>query len=193
MREMIKKWQRFRVHAIATSEPNRASTEREVENYDVVVCFNSAKDHESVTKEYLKYYLRVDPDSHDSKLRGLSTKDNICAEALATYFLRDITRKCIDAECMYDSYVKDLPLKEPTVMTDTYAIWYDLIDRRFEHTEYSIAELLLDTIRQYGKISCNEAREIIKSKFGENASLTNDVLDAFSEMGGKFTKKYLRL
>lgn len=192
MHEMINKWQRFNVHVVATREPNRASTEREVETYDVVVCFDSAKDHEEVTKEYLKYYLRIEPDSYDSKLRSLSTNTNICAEALATYFLRDITRKCIDAKCMYDSYVKDLPSREPDITTDKYAIWHDLIDRRSEQTEYSIAELLWDTIGQHGKISCGEARELIRSKFSNNASLTNGVLDAFSEMGGKFTKKYLR-
>lgn len=168
-------------------------TEREVENYDVIVCFNSAKDHETVTKEYLRWYLRIDPDSYDAEWRGLATNSNICAQALATYFLRDITHKCIDTECMYDSYVKDLPLKEPDVMTGTYAIWYDLIDRKLENTEYSIAVLLRDAIRQRGKISYDEARYIIKSKFGNDVSLTNDILKAFAEMGEKFTKKYLRL
>lgn len=193
MHEMINKWQRFRVHVVATREPHHAYTEREVETYDVVVCFNSAKDHEEVTKEYLRYYLRVNPDSYDSKLRGLSTDSNICAEALATYFLRDICRKHIEAECKLDIYVKNLPERVPDAMTDTYAIWYELIDRKFENTEYSIAALLRDTIRQHGKISCDEAREIIRSKFGNNASLSNAVLEAFAEMGGKFTKKYLRL
>ncbi|MFN3481198.1 MAG: hypothetical protein ACK415_12555, partial [Thermodesulfovibrionales bacterium] len=82
--------------------------------------------------------------------------------------------------------------RQPDIMTDKYAIWCELIDHGFENTEYSIAALLRDTIRQYGKISCDEAREIIKSKFG-NASLTAAVLEAFAEMGGKFTKKYLRL
>lgn len=190
---MINKWQRFRIHAIATREPHCYFTEREVENYDVIVCFNSAKDNEDVTTEYLRCYLGVDPDSYDSKLRGLTTDRNICAEALTTYFLRDITRKCIDVKCMYDNYVKDLPVRQPDIMTDKYAIWYELIDRKFENSEYSIAALLRDTIRQHGKISCDEAREIIRSKFGNNASLTTAVLEAFAEMGGKFTKKYLRL
>ena len=193
MNEMITKWQRFRIHAIATKEPHRASTEREGENYDVIICFNSAKDNEEVTKEYLRYYLRVNPDLYDAEWRGLSTDKNICAEALATYFLRDITRKCIKAKCMYDSYVKDLPAREPDIMTGKYAIWYDLIERKFEITEYSIAAVLRDAIRQYGKISCDEAREVIRSKFGNNALLTTAVLEAFAEMGGKFTKKYLRL
>jgi|GEM_PF-3366497 len=192
MHELINKWQRFHVHAIATNEPHHASPEREVETYNVIVCFNSVKDHEDTTKEYLKYYLRVAPDSYASRLRGLSADNRICAEALAAYFLRERCHKNIDAECELEIYVKNLPDRVPDVVTDKYAIWYDLIDRRFEHTEYSIAEFLWDTIGQRGKISCYEAREIIKSKFGNNSSLTDAVLDAFSEMGGKFTKKYLR-
>lgn len=120
------------VKCLAISIPSSYGDEREVTNkYVHVVGFNDPKDHEAMTREYLQVYLRVDPDSEDSKQRRVSTKPRLCANAILTYYLRDKVNRRIridgNSEPIYDS---DVPKGEPIFKTDTSAIWMISKDER---------------------------------------------------------------
>lgn len=77
-----------------------------------------------MTREYLQTYLRVDPDSDDSKQRRVTTMLHLCANAILTYYLRSAIHRKIKiegrSEPIYDS---DVPTGEPIFKTDTSAIW----------------------------------------------------------------------
>jgi hypothetical protein len=115
----------YRVKSLATSIPSSYGDEEEVtDKYVHVVGFNDPKDHESLTREYLQTYLRIDPDSDDSKQRRVSTMADLCANAILTYYLRSAIHRKIEiegsSEPIYDS---DVPTGEPIFKTDASAIW----------------------------------------------------------------------
>src|SRR3989442_12644455 len=115
----------YRVSSLASSIPSSYGDEREMtDKYVHVVGFNDPKDHEAMTRDYLQVYLRVDPDSEDSKQRHVSTMLHLCANAILTYYLRTAIHRKIkiegSSEPVYDS---DIPEGKPTFKTDTSAIW----------------------------------------------------------------------
>lgn len=120
----------YRVKSLASSIPSSYGHEKEVtDKYVHVVGFNDPKDHEAMTREYLQYYLRVDPDSDDSKQRRVSTMPHLCANAILTYYLRSAIHRKIKidgrSEPIYDS---DIPTAEPIFKSETSAIWLVLKD-----------------------------------------------------------------
>jgi hypothetical protein len=115
----------YRLESLATSIPSSYGDEKEVtDKYVHVVGFNDPKDHESITREYLQTYLRVDPDSDDSKQRRVSTMPHLCADAILTYYLRSAIHRKIEIEGRSEPiYDADVPTGEPIFKTDTSAIW----------------------------------------------------------------------
>lgn len=115
----------YRVKSLATSIPSSYGHETEVtDKYVHVVGFNDPKDHEAMTRDCLQYYLRVDPDSDDSKQRRVTTMLHLCANAVLIDYLRTKIHCKIKfngrSEPIYDS---DIPVGEPIFKTDTSGIW----------------------------------------------------------------------
>lgn len=99
----------------------------------------------------------------------------------------------MEADCEPGNIIVKLPTTEPDKRTENMAIWVNTVESSVEETEFKVAIYLRDIIRSSGKISVESARKLIRSEFGELQGLDSDVMHAFAKLGGKSTKKYLRL
>jgi hypothetical protein len=136
----------------------------------------------------------VDTKNKDPHIFSLFSDPHFCAEAIAIYYFREEEHKpYLKARCEHEKIVTSLPTFPPHKRTENMAIWVNGSNSETEKTEYSIAIYLCDFIRNSGKISLEHANSIIHHNFGEIKSLDSKVLSAFAKIGGKYTKKYLRL
>ena len=192
--ESTKQWLAFEVIVTSSSIPSRMSGDRTIETFDCVVSFPSTEPHRETIDNYLKYYLEVNTDSKDPHIYSLFSDPYFCAEAVALYYFREEKYKpYLKAKCEHGKIVINIPTEPPLKKTGDMAIWVNESKSETEKTEYSIAIYLRDFIKDNGKISVEHANSIIWHNFGELNHLDNNVLHAFSKIGGKYTKKYLRL
>lgn len=112
-----------RVESLARPIPSTHKRDKGTDRYVHIVAFNDAKDHEQIIRDYLQFYCHVDPDSRDSKVRGLTTDHHMCAHAILTYYLRSEINRRIEIERAPPVY-DDIPTGEPILRTDTSAIWF---------------------------------------------------------------------
>jgi hypothetical protein len=114
----------YRVESLAKPVPSIYRPDKSVDRYVHIVAFNDPKDHEEKTRDYLRYYCRVDPDSDDSRLRGLSRDHFLCANAILTYYLRSAINRRIEVDTPSQPVSEsELPNTEPVFQTETSAIW----------------------------------------------------------------------
>src|SRR6266545_1949511 len=114
----------YRVESLASAVPSEYKVDKGTDKYIHVVGFNDPKDHEAMTRNYLQFHLRHDPDSDDSRQRHLSTEPFLCANAILTYYLRSAINRMINIEATSEPvYDSDIPAGEPIFKTDMSAIW----------------------------------------------------------------------
>ena len=114
----------YRVVSLASKVPSTYRPDKGVDRYVHIVAFNDTKDHEQAIRDYLQVYCRVDPDSDDSKRRGLLREHFLCASAILTYYLRSaINRRIEIEEASEPVYEPELPESDPVYRTNTNAVW----------------------------------------------------------------------
>ena len=113
----------YRVESLARTVPSRHKPDKGTDRYVHIIAFNDAEDHELTIRNYLQYHCRVDPDSHDSNVRGLKTDHYICADAILTYYLGAKTNRIIEIEMTPTPIYDDIPAGEPIFKNDTSAIF----------------------------------------------------------------------
>ena len=112
----------YRVESLARPVPSRHKRDKGTDRYVHIVAFNDPEDHEQAIRKYLQHVCRVDPDSRDSQLRGLTTDHLICADTILTFYLGGKLNRIIDPERTTPVY-DDIPVGEPIFKTETSAIW----------------------------------------------------------------------
>jgi hypothetical protein len=112
----------YRVESLASQVPSDYRPSEGVDRYVHIVAFNDPKNHEETTRDYLSVYCRVDPDSDDSRQRGLVGEHFLCASAILTYYLRSAINRRIEIRSSSQP-VYEVPDTEPVYLTDTSAIW----------------------------------------------------------------------
>jgi hypothetical protein len=113
----------YRVESLARTVPSMHKPDKGTDRYVHIVAFNDAEDHELTIRNYLQYHCRVDPDSHDSNVRGLKTDHYICADAILTHYLGAKTNRIIEIAMTPTPIYDDNPTGEPIFKNDTSAIW----------------------------------------------------------------------
>ena len=114
----------YRVESLASKVPSSYRPDKSVDRYVHIVAFNDPKDHEEAVREYLQFYCRVDPDSEDSRQRGLVREHFLCASAILTYYLRsEVNRRIEVKQAPQLVYEPELPEVGPVYRTDASAIW----------------------------------------------------------------------
>jgi len=186
-------WHYQHVEVTSKSYPSRSDGTRRVEKFNCIVAFLSTKPHQETIKNYLSWYHGINTDSKSIDTFRFLTDSFSCAEALAIFYFREKYKPFLEAEIDPNKYVFEPPSKEPDFKNEHMAIWVNPEETECIDTEHSVAILLRDVIRSSGKISVETARRLIYDKFGTKYRLDSEVLAAFSNIGGKYTKKYLRL
>lgn len=123
----------YRVESLARAVPSTYKADKGTDRYVHVVAFNDPKVHEATIREYLQTYCRVDPDSADSRMRGLVSDHFMCADAILTYYLRSAINKRIEVERTQHADESDIPTDNPVLKTEASAIW--LISKEEENTK----------------------------------------------------------
>ena|SRR5438270_4673688 len=120
----------YRVESLASEVPSSyGRPEKRIDRYVHIVGFNDVKDHESMLRDYLQIYCRVDPDGDDSKQRRLTSEPFLCADAILTYYLRSAVNRRIEIErTSGDVDDSDVPTNDPIWNDATSAIW--LVSRK---------------------------------------------------------------
>lgn len=114
----------YRVESLASEVSSSRRPAAGVDWYVHVVAFNDTRDHEEMVREYLSVYCRVDPDSEDSRQRGLMREHFLCAGAILTYYLRSAVNRRVEVKhSSQPVYEPDLPQTAPVYLSDVSAIW----------------------------------------------------------------------
>jgi hypothetical protein len=115
----------YRVESLATDVPSSyGQSAKRIDRYVHIVGFNDVKAHESILRDYLQVYCRVDPDSDDSKQRHLTSEPFLCASAILTYYLRSAVNRRIEIERSSDDLDDSaLPTNNPIWSDAASAIW----------------------------------------------------------------------
>jgi hypothetical protein len=114
----------FRIESLARPVPSTYKPDKGVDRYVHLVAFNDPKDHEETIRNYLQTYCRVDPDSDDSRLRGLKSDHFMCANAILTYYLRSAINRIIEVGTTQHADDSDIPTDEPVLKTAGSVIWF---------------------------------------------------------------------
>ncbi|GFO61970.1 hypothetical protein GMST_42950 [Geomonas silvestris] len=167
---------------------------RKIEKFNCIVAFPSTKHHTETIRNYLNWYHSINTDTNDYHVLSLLSDTSWCAEALAVFYFREQENKPY-LEAATDPYKVVLgPMpNSPKLANEIMAIWVNAEETVRLQTERSVAIYLRDTIRQGNKISVETASRLINEHFGSQYRLDSNVLHEFSRLGGKYTKKYLRL
>ena len=189
----LNEWVSYRVNVTSKGITSSLDGERKVEHFMCIVSFPSTDQHRETIDNYLKWYLEIDTDTDDMHINSLFFDSTWCARAIAVFYFREKNKPHLEADCEPGNIIVKLPTTEPDKRTENMAIWVNTVESSVEETEFKVAIYLRDIIRGSGKISVESARELIRSEFGELQGLDSDVMHAFAKLGGKSTKKYLRL
>lgn len=114
----------YRVESLAKPVPSSYRTTEGADRYVHIVAFNDPKDHEEMIRDYLRYYCRVDPDSDDSRWRGLVRDHFLCANAILTYYLRSAVNRRVEVDKPSEPVDEsEIPNAEPVFQAKASAIW----------------------------------------------------------------------
>lgn len=189
----LERWYFQRVEVTSKSFHSGIDGTRTIEKFNCIVAFPSTEPHKETIKNYATWYHQIDMQSKDYHVFRLLSDVHWCAEALAIFYFREKNKPYLEADTDPYKYVLGPPQTDPVYESDDMAIWVEADETERVETERSVAIHLRDVIRSGGKISVETANMLIREKFGPKFRLDNEVLYAFSKIGGKYTKKYLRL
>ena len=186
-------WYFQRVEVTSKSFHSGINGTRAIEKFNCIVAFPSTEPHKETIKNYAAWYHQIDTESKDYQVFRLLSDVSWCAEALAIFYFREKHKPYLEADADPYKVVLGPPPTDPVYKSEEVAIWVEADETVQVETERSVAIYLRDLIRSGGKISVETASMLIREKFGSKYRLDNEVLYAFSKIGGKYTKRYLRL
>lgn len=157
--------------------------------YTCYVCYSSIKDNEKLIKEYFLYYCGFDYDK--LKLLGRPPLDCYnCLCAIMTYYFRDKGLRF-----KYESHEycqgEKFPDRKPEKESEGYKVWVDVLKTEEITTPKSVAYMLYRAVEN-GKISVEDAKNLVRHKYPEHIHAWGEIMSEFGEYGGAYTKKYLR-
>jgi len=158
-------------------------------DYTCYVCYSSIKGNEKLIKEYFLYYCGFDFDKLE--LIGRPPLDDYnCLRAIITYYFSDRALKFkYDSHeyCLHDQF----PDRKPEKESDEYKVWVDVLKTEEITTPKSAAYMLYRVVEN-GKISVENARNLVRDKYPEHLHAWGEIISEFGRHGGAYTKKYLR-
>jgi hypothetical protein len=178
--------EKYRVtgHILVESLGFRPSTRSD---YEIVVAFEKTEDNQKVLHDYVRWYLEVDLEKEPSMRHQVFTPKN-CACALVTYYFRDQHLRFHEKSVVWEPKPPEM---EPTVSGVDYRLW---VVKRIDSEVFTAANAGWDLFERcgHGKISVEDARELVRQKYLAHNFPWHEVLAAFSKQGGRYTDKYLR-
>lgn len=155
--------------------------------YNCFVSYSSVKANNSIVSSYLKYYCSCDPEDSNS---FQFFNDHNCGRALITYYFRDLFQLFEVKDLNFVSE-RNLPNRPPDKKDKNHKIWVAEINSKDLDTAKSAAKCLFDLCSNQ-KLSTDIAQRIVQENFPKNTFSWQAILSEFSQMGGAYTKKYLR-
>ena len=189
----MENWYFLYVEVTSKNFPSGIDGSRTIEKFNCIVAFPSAEPHRETIKNYLNCHFEINTEGNDIQALSLLSDISWCANALAIFYFREKYKPYLEANFDALKFIYDQPSTCPDYKNENMAIWVNADEPLKVDSEKSVAIYLRDVIRSGGKISVESAKRLIKEKFGSKYRLDEDVLYEFSKVGGKYTKKYLRL
>jgi len=158
-------------------------------DYLCYLSYSSIQDNLPLLKNYFRNYCSIDYDRLEWNRRP-PIDDYNCVRAIMTYYFRE---QSLHFKCKTYGYsrLEDFPLRGPDKETEHYKVWVDTVGNKEITTPKSAAWMLYETVG-YGKISIDDARQLVRERFPEHFYSWDQIMQEFIGYGGAYTKKYLR-
>lgn len=166
-----------------------ASTMSRRKDYEFLVGFKSRGDNKETHENFLKWYRNWDG-ARDGRPYHLFS-DEVCAVALAVFYLRQSMKRLEDAAPTRD-YSPNVPTTPPAAQDAGHKLW---VLKEVATDVYVEANAGWDLYMQcqYRKVPVGEAKSFLQAKFERKPYVWERVLTHFRKNGGRYTDLYLRV
>lgn len=172
-------------HAVTelTSTPSHRT------DYEFLVVFKSREDNKETHENFLKWYWSWDESRDGHPYHYFS--DEVCAVALATFFLRAQWKRLADGSPQY-APGSTVPNREPDFQDAGHRLWMLKEAKSDIYTESNAGwDLYMECL--HSKRSVSDAKSFVHAKFNGQSYVWDKVLTHFRKNGGRHTEKYLRV
>jgi hypothetical protein len=148
------------------------------------------QDNEELLRNYVQLHCLLDYEKVKLRQHPADFYDYNCLCAIATYYFRD---KGLRFEGTSYDYSRDdkFPTREPDKEASQYKIWVEAVGSAKVSTPKSAAWLLYNAVGR-GKVDVERARSLVGDEYPEQLHAWDEIMIEFCELGGAYTKKYLR-